>query len=302
MIDTFVLVAPIFLLGVIALVGFVGCAQVIGIDDWEPQGGSPPGPPQPPTNLQAIPGDGVVTLLWDPYPHALLFEIDRAIAPPGPPPATYDFLDSVDPAELTITPDGFQAYEDHTVTNGITYHYVVSVTTESGTSEFTGDIEATPTSKFGPFVTDFDGTTVRDGEDRWFGFAFVVGAGPITVHKLGRYYGPSNSGSHDMIIVEAATSQIVGKATVTFASQDVDVKGFKYADLDPPSQVQLNANEEYFVLSLEAANGDNFLDQDTTVTTNGEASVTNGIDSAALVTFTPVGGPGHTYGPLNFQY
>lgn len=39
MIDSFVLLAPILLLGVIALAGFVGCATLAGIDDWSPQGG-----------------------------------------------------------------------------------------------------------------------------------------------------------------------------------------------------------------------------------------------------------------------
>jgi hypothetical protein len=114
-----------------------------------------------------------VTLLWDPYPNALLFEIDRKIAPPGNPPPTYDFLDSVDPAELQII-DGFTAYEDHTVTNGITYHYVVRVTTNDGKSDNSGDIEATPKSMGAPFVTSFmPGTQVSPGTG-WNGMAIQV--------------------------------------------------------------------------------------------------------------------------------
>jgi len=298
MIDPFVLLTPILLLGVIALVGFVGCAGIIGIDEWEPQEGPPPGPPQPPSHIQAIAGDGVVTLLWDPYPHALLFEIDRQISPPGIPPPTYDFLDSVSPAEVPIV-NGFMTYEDHSVTNGITYHYVVSATTEAGTSAFSGDIEATPKSNFGPFVTDFVAGTPRPGEDSWFGFAFVANVPGVTVQKLGRFYGPSNSGAHDMILIDAASLQILGKATVDLASEELD--GFKYAAVIPPAP--LNMNDEYYILSLESLGGDDFLTQDTTVITNAEASVTNAIDSAPpLVAFTPAGGPDHVYGPLNFQY
>jgi hypothetical protein len=297
--DPFVLLTPILLLGVIALVGFVGCAGIIGIDEWNPQEGPPPpGPGQPPSGIQGIAGDGVVTLLWDPFPDALLFEIDRQISPPGIPPASYDFLDSVSPSELPIV-NGFMAYEDHTVTNGITYHYVMRTVTGAGTSPNSPDIEATPATPFGPFVTDFVAGTERAGEDSWFGFAFVVGAGGITVHKLGRFYLPSNSGSHDMIIVDAATSQLVGKATVDLTSEDLD--GFKYAAVTP-LPVQLNANDEYFLLSLEAQGGDVFLTQDTTVITNAEASVTNAIESATLAAFVTAGGPDHVYGPVNFQY
>ncbi len=302
MIDSFVLLAPIYLLGVIALVGFVGCAQVIGVDDWRPQGGPPPEaptPPQAPTNVHGTPSDGVVTLFWDPYPPALLFEIDRKIAPPGPPPASYDFLDSVTPAELPTTVDGFLAYEDHTVTNGITYHYVVRAMTGDGTSENSGDIEATPKSNFGPFVMQFAAGTPRLGEDGWFGFAFVAVAQGVTVQKLGRFYSPSDSGTHEINIIEGASLQVLGTATVSPASEPLD--GFMYADVKP-SPVDLKPNDEYFVVSHEALGGDEFLTQDTTVTTRPEADVTNAIESATLVAFSPAGGPNHVYGPVNFQY
>lgn len=228
----------------------------------------------------------------------MLFEIDRQISPPGIPPASYDFLDSVSPAELSIV-DGFMAYVDHTVTNGITYHYVVRAVTGDGTSVNSPDIEATPTTPFGPFVTDFVAGTVRAGEDGWFGFAFVAAVPGITVQKLGRFYSPSDSGSHDINIIEGATLQILGKATLSLASEDLD--GFKYAEVTPVP-VQLNANDQYFVVSLEALGGDDFLTQDTTVTTNAEANVTNAIESATLVAFSTAGGPNHVYGPVNFQY
>jgi hypothetical protein len=301
MIDLFVLVAPIYLLAVIALAGFVGCQVLFPVDEYhddpeKPE--EPPGPPQPPSNIQGIAGDGVVTLLWDPVPDALLFEIDRKIAPPGMPPPSYDFLIGLTPAQLPII-NGFMTYEDHAVTNGITYHYVVRVTTGAGTSVNSGDIEVTPKSNFGPFVTDFVAGTVRAGEDGWFGFAFVADVPGLTVEKLGRFYLPSNSGSHDIDIIDGATLQILGKATVDTSSEDLD--GFKYA-IVTPSPVTLNVNDEYFILSLETLGGDDFLTQDTTVTTNAEASVTNAIESTTLVTFTTAGGSDHVYGPLNFQY
>jgi len=299
MIDWFVLAAPVFLLGVIALAGFVGCAELADIEDWSPQG--PPtekGPPEPPGNAHSSSGDGVVTLLWDPVAHALYYDIYREISPPGVPPASYTHLETVTPAALP-TVNGFLAYEDHDVTNGVTYHYVITVTTEGGTSVDSPDIEATPESAYGPFITDFVPGTIRAGEDGWFGFSFVAVV-PLTVQKLGRFYGPSNGGTHDLDLIDATTLQILGKATVDLTSE-VDVAGFRYAEVTP-SPVQLNQDSEYYLLSLETLGGDDFLTQDTTVTTNAEAAITNAVDSTALVVFTPAGGPDHAYGPVNFQY
>lgn len=316
MIDSFVLVAPIYLLVVIALAGFVGCAQVVGIEEWDPQEGPPPDEPplplQAPTNVQGTPGDGVVTLFWDPYPDALLFEIDRKIAPTGMPPASYDFLDSVTPGELS-TIDGFLAYEDHTVTNGITYHYVVRATTGDGTSENSGDIEATPKSNFGPFVTKFKAGTPRPGEDGWFGFAFVVVGLGVKVQKLGRYYRPSHDEAHEINLIDAASLQVLGTATVSLASETLDDETpdgvFRYADVKP-DPVDLKVDNEYFIVSHEAAlgddslPGDDFLTQDTLVlSTRPEAHVTNTAEGTTLTVLSPTaGGADHVYGPLNFQY
>jgi hypothetical protein len=317
MIDSFVLLAPLYLLGVIALAGFVGCAQVIGIDDWrgQPDGEAPaPGPLQPPTNVQATPGDNVVTLFWDPYPNAIIYEIDRKEAPPGMPPASYDFLDSVTPGGLSTTADGLLAYEDHTVVNGITYHYVVRASTGDGTSENSGDIEATPKSPFGPFILTFDNGSPRPGEDGWFGFSFVVTLPGVKIQKLGRFYRLSHGQPHEIKLFDAATLELLGTATVSKMSEEFGETPdgvFKYADVaeDP---VELTPGNEYFILSHEAASalddpslpGDDFLTQDTTVTiTRPEAHVINTIESKTLVDFAyTAGGADHVYGPVNFQY
>jgi hypothetical protein len=302
--DTFIFLAPLFLLGVIALTGFVGCQAVFPIDEGtdepaepsEPAG--PPVFPKPPTNVHSEAGDGVVTLLWDANPDALLFEIDRKESPPGIPPDSYDFLVGVTPAQVAII-NGFMAYEDHDVTNGITYHYVIRLVSGEGTSFNSPDTEATPTTPFGPFVADYVLGSVRPGEDGWFGFAVLTGPAPLTVHKLGRFYSPSNDGSHEIAIVEEATLQVLGSASVDVDSEDLD--GFKYGNVQP-APVKLDADSQYYVVSHESLGGDDFFTQDTIVTTNAEAEVTNAVESIALVTFTTAGGPGHAYGPVNFQY
>jgi hypothetical protein len=297
--DIFVFGAPVYLLIVIALLGFVGCAGIIDIDEWEPEGTpDQPAPLPAPTNFHATPGDGVVILQWDPIETAIVYEIDRGEAPPGNPPPDYDFVISVTPAELAIV-DGFLTYEDHDVTNGVTYHYVIKATLAENITEFSDDIEATPKAPFGPFITGFTAGTTRPGEDGWFGFGILVGAQAITVQKLGRFYGPADTGTHEINIIEASSLVVLGTATVSPASESLD--GFMYDNVQP-SPVDLKANNEYYVLSHEALGGDEFLTQDTTVITRPEGTVTNAIDSASLLVFTPAGGPDHTYGPVNFQY
>jgi hypothetical protein len=297
-VDSFVFVAPLYLLGVIALLGFVGCAGIIGLEPWEPDGTPDQPTPMPaPTNFHATPGDGVVILQWDPIETAIVYEIDRGEGPSGNPPPSYDFVISVTPAELAIV-DGFLTYEDHEVTNGVTYHYVIKATLAENITEFSDDIEATPKSPFGPFVTQYISGTTRAGEDGWFGFSFIANDG-ITVQKLGRFYGPADTGTHEIDIIEASSSVVLGTATVSQAGEFLD--GFMYDNVKPVP-VDLKANNEYYVLSHEALGGDEFLTQDTTVVTRPEGTVTNAIDSASLSVFTPAGGPDHTYGPVNFQY
>ncbi len=304
MIDSFVLLAPIYLLGVIALVGFVGCGGAEFTSEEAPM------PPQAPTNAHGTPGDGVVTLFWDPVEGAIVFEIDREISPPGIPPAFYTNIASIAPDLLAMI-DGSLTYEDHDVVNGLTYHYVVRAVTPDGTSENSADIEATPKSPFGAFVTLISGGTPRVGEEGWFGFAFVAVAPGVTVRKLGRFYRPSHDGTHEIMIIEGIPPfQVRGTATVTKDSETIDgflttdalspPGFFRYGDVKPP--VDLTPGDEYYVVSHEALGGDDFLTQDAIVTTRTEATVTNAIDSPSLAGFTPAGGPGHTYGPVDFQY
>ena len=65
MIDYFVLLTPLLLLGVIALAGFVGCDIFFPLVD--------PTPPEPPTNLRAVAGNAKVVLTWDDHPTATEF-------------------------------------------------------------------------------------------------------------------------------------------------------------------------------------------------------------------------------------
>lgn len=99
-------------------------------------GGPPPPdttPPAAPTNLVAVAGDEFVNLDWDDNTESDLEEyaIYRSTTSGGP----YVEVDRDDPSDFL----------DDTVTNGITYYYVVSAFDNSGNeSGFSNEVDATP--------------------------------------------------------------------------------------------------------------------------------------------------------------
>ncbi len=290
MIDSFVLLAPIYLLGVIALLGFVGCHWVFQLER---------DPPKTPANINVVEGDGRVTLSWDREAAADRYELQRRVGQPGVVPDSYELLEIIDEEELPTINGQLTYLDEDGVTNGVTYHYVIRARNPEKMSDFSGDIEATPHSPFGPFVKDFTPGTVRAGEDSWFGIGFTVVAPGVTVQKLGRLYRTGNNGMHEMRIIDAATMQTLGTATVTPASEPLN--GFRYGNL--PSGVPLTVNHSYFVLSREKTGGDNFLTQDTMLTeTRTEAMVTHVVESLALVAFSATPATARSFGPVNFQY
>ena len=84
-------------------------------------GGAPVLTPAAPTALLAAPGDGVVPLRWQSSFGATSYTVKRAISSGGP----YSPL-------VSGIPDS--SYTDTSVTNGTTYHYVVTATNSAGTS------------------------------------------------------------------------------------------------------------------------------------------------------------------------
>lgn len=281
MIDSFVLLAPVFLLGVIAILGFVGCSFKPGSFTEDI-----PGPV-----LRFTAGDNRVDLEWDALVDATEYHVKR-----GEAPGVHE------PIGTPVIPP-MTTFADQTAINGTKYFYVVSAATTSLQETLdSNEVEATPQAVVAPapFVTSFQAGTLRSGEDGWFGMAFQVVANGVTVTKLGRAFIAGNTGAHELRLVdEADTTQILGSASVDVNSETLD--GFKYASVTP-ANVSLQINHRYFLLSKEVLGGDNFLTQDTVVATRVEASVSSAVESPTFVAFTVAGGTNHTYGPVNFQY
>lgn len=98
-------------------------------------GGGDTTPPAAPTGLAATPGDGTVSLAWDPNGEPDLggYNVFRGTSPGGP----Y--------SQLNGALVGTNAFVDGGVTNGTTYYYVVSaVDTSSNESGLSNEASATP--------------------------------------------------------------------------------------------------------------------------------------------------------------
>ncbi len=277
MIDSFVLVAPLFLLGVMALLGFVGCVFHPGVAS-----------PSTPQIVRFTAGDGRVDLTWDTVTEAIHYSVKRG---------------DITGIHAPIGDVATTMFSDTTVTNGKSYFYVVTAFlpgSEPG-SEFetskSNEVEALP---LGSFVRSpvTPGTANAAGRAGLFGMEVLVGPNDIKIYTLGRAFSLGLTTAHDVKVFDATTQMEIGHASVDAAA--VATGDFKYSKLSSP--ITLGAGRRYFVLSEEFDGGDRFFEQDTTVLTRPEATVQTAIESSGPGVFTPAGGLGHTYGPVSFQY
>ena len=90
----------------------------------------PLAPPGVPSGLSAFATNGVVSLSWNPAPRALGYRVRRATTLKGP----------FEPLGATSE----STFDDATVTNGTTYHYVVCARNDGGESAPSTSVAATP--------------------------------------------------------------------------------------------------------------------------------------------------------------
>jgi hypothetical protein len=298
MIDSFALLAPIYLLGVIALLGFAGCQVIWGVDEYDP--GDEPGPiaekaPDPPTNLVAVAGDAMVHLTWDLIPgateyHVLRSEMSGSVAA--------DYLDQ------SIILLDWIPWTDKDLVNGTTYFYRVTAVNSVGESDLSDEASATPSWPFGAFVTGVTTGDIRQGENGFFGMAIEIGIVPLKIQTLGRWFDLGLTGIHEVRLIDGATKAELGHASVDMNSPKDN--GFRYAPLVPADvtvqEVIVAAGGTYYVVSQEFTGGDAFYEQNTIVQTRPEAKVVSGIYSDSPGVYVSVGAEFHSYGPVSFQY
>jgi hypothetical protein len=284
--DAYLLLTPLLMLAVVALVGFVGCDLLFGLDTVPPYVPPPPGP----ANLTGIPGDNRVDLMWDDFPMGTQFYVKRRTG-------SDQYVDVG-----ALIPAGSTTFADTTVINGTPYSYVVTArladdqeTLPSNPFDTTPGVEALislVTSKTLGSLRNFGG---------WVGMGVQVGSRALTVQKLGRIFAPGNTGTHAAKIVDGVTKADVPGGGVMIAVNTGTLNEFVYVDLAAP--ITLNANTDYYVISQEPAVGDQFYDSvDTSVTTTPVAVrvyAVNG-DGAGNYNVAPL--DAFVYGPVDFQY
>lgn len=134
---------------------------------------TPVGPPAAPSEVEAAPGNGHVSLRWRPVPNAERYRVMRSTTPSGP------YTAIANPSETAFVDDG--------IANGVTYCYVVRAMNEGGKGPHSAEVQATPvappSAPQGLSVDAGNGTLAL----RW---TAVPGAASYTVHRAAAAEGP----------------------------------------------------------------------------------------------------------------
>ncbi|HYE12952.1 MAG TPA: RHS repeat-associated core domain-containing protein [Pyrinomonadaceae bacterium] len=131
------------------------------------------------------------------------------------------------------------------------------------------------------------------------GMKVSVGAQPLTVTSLGRMCASGNAKAHTLKVIKASDNTVAASASVSMSG--CAPGQFKYAAL--ASHVTLSANASYYVVSTEVSGGDKWHDYSgTSLTPSTAASITSGAFSGNGTSWTPAGGAGNSYVPVDFKY
>jgi hypothetical protein len=272
----YLLLTPMLVFAVLTLVRFIGCDAVYGLSHSPTIG--------PPENFVAKPGNQKVDLSWEAVDEAGGYRVHRGLA-------SKDYTTQFDvPASQTT-------FTDTPLPNGVTQFYVVAALEDGVDGPPSVELPATPAQAF--VATETLGTPRNDFSGA-VGMAIRVAADPLTIHGLGRFVVAGNGGTHVVKIADGTTGVDLPGAAVTISLSGTVPNQFAYGILAAP--VLLNPNTEYYVVSQETIGGDQWLDLDTTVVTASVATVVAAAFTDGVAPFVRGGGPGHTYGPVDFLY
>src|SRR5262249_30237669 len=146
-----------------------------------------------------------------------------------------------------------------------------------------GEVPATPVP---PFVTSEALGTTRQDFSGLVGMAIVVGGNPLTIYALGRFVIASNSDTHEVKIINAATNIDMPGGGIVVPTAGGISGDFVYVNL--PNPVTLNPNATYYIVSRETSGLDQWFNDDTTVMTTQVATVTGSVfgDGVSMPPYT----------------
>lgn len=286
--DSYLWLTPLLTVIVVALVGFVGCDDVWGLQEVPPKSPAP-------TGFTADAGDMEVILSWDSYADADSFALYRGVQQSDP-----------NPQQIVINDPGATTYPDRPLPNEVTVWYSLKAFVNGKETYTTTPIPATP-SRFGVEMPFINPATIQLGTLRqftsWMGMGFRTATEPLSLRSLGRWYDANQTGSHPVRIAAASAPTVVlAMVTVSKAAASAE-GGFVYADVVP--SITLAPDTDYYLTSSENAAAEPFYDSaDTRVQIlNSAAGVSQYAafgDDAGNYTTSMINGP--TYGPVDFRY
>jgi hypothetical protein len=146
-----------------------------------------------------------------------------------------------------------------------------------------------------PFITGVSGGTPRNNFTGDAGMWFTTGASAMTVTDLGIWVISGNSGTHTINLYKIPGGCVL-TATASINLSGATAGTWKYFTLASPAA--LLANTSYALVVSQTSGGDQWLDQDCTVTCTAAGSVTG----QSLGTCSQGGSPNKPYSAPNFKY
>jgi hypothetical protein len=285
MTDFYLLLTPLFVIGVLGLIRFIGCDTVWGL--------TPVKLPVP-TITDAIPGNQRVDLRWN-YLSATAgsFTVMYGTVMGGPYP---------DEMLVPVTDDSITRFTAPVtgLANATTYYFVVNGVSKQGMDiGNSSEVSATPDPGF-VLETPTLGPVQRNDIQGFVGMSITIGANDVVVTHLGRIHLPGNMQSHIVKIVDAATGMDVGlPVTIQMPSGPENDYAF-----EPMYQTAtLMATRTYYVVSEERDGGDLWYDLPNRSTTTNVAQLNSGISKRFTeASYSAFGGANEMYGPVNFRY
>ena len=134
--------------------------------------------------------------------------------------------------------------------------YIILTGADSSTSFATGNLS--------PDSSAYDAAGVYSG------VKITVSSRPITLHQIGRYAMPGNTGVHRLVVKRQSDGEIVLDTEIDMSEGTVATDGFKYKHIAP---LTLEAGATYYVLSQEGPQDAKWGGNLSSVTTSSHVSI-----------------------------
>ncbi|BBH19150.1 hypothetical protein Back11_04950 [Paenibacillus baekrokdamisoli] len=140
--------------------------------------------------------------------------------------------------------------------------------------------------------------TLRNDYTGQVGMRFTTGSSAMTIYGLGRQFVTGNLNTHTVALYKDSDKSQVALCSVSTSTGTADALGYKYCKL--ASAVTLSANSSYFIVTAEDSSGDQWYNDDTTISPSAGTIQTSGVYGGGNWFNSTAGN--RNYGPVNLLY